>query len=187
MANDKFIFCLEGVKDIDSAETTEVIEILEEIALQQEITSVYRACDTIEGLEESLNILLYEDNNFKEYEIIYLVMPGDPNSICLNAYHYSMEEIAELFDGKMKGKIVHFANKKIVDLTSEESQYFLDITGARAISGYGTDFNGISSTSTIDRAFFSLFQENDDLKEVVETLFEKHYNLCKLLDFRMYY
>src|SRR5690606_40901026 len=61
------------------------------------------------------------------------------------------------------------------DLTDEESQYFLDVTGARAVSGYGSEVSDISSTSTLDRVFFSLYQENDDLKEVVEELFQKHY------------
>lgn len=187
MENDKFIFCLEAVPDVDGLQTTEVVKILEAIAMQQGVTSIYKACDTIEGMEESLNTLLYEDHNFKDYEIIYLVMPGEPNTICLNQYYYSMEEIAELFEGKMKGKVIHFANKKILDLTDEESQYFLDVTGARALSGYGSDVAEISSASTIDRVFFSLYQENDDLKEVVEELFQKYYSLCKLLDFRLYY
>lgn len=187
MENEKFIFCLEGIPDVEVEETTPVVEKLEEIALHQGIASIYKACDTIEGLEESLNLLLYEDNNFKDYEIIYLVMPGEPNNICLNGYCYSIEEIAELFEGKMKGKVIHFANTKILDLTTEESQYFLDITGARAISGYGTNLSKIPSYSTLDRAFFSLYQEYDDLKEVVEELFKKHYNLCNLLDFRLYY
>lgn len=184
---DTFIFCLEALPDIDNTDTTEVLKILEDIALNQNIASIYKACDTIEGLEDSLNNLLYDDHNFKDYEIIYLVMPGEPNNILINDYYYSIEEIAELFEGKMRGKVIHFANKKILDLTDEESQYFLDITGARAISGYGTDCVEISSTNTIDRVFFELYQDNDDFKEVVELMFQKHYNLCKLLDFRLYY
>ncbi|MDP5100028.1 MAG: hypothetical protein NWQ09_01770, partial [Nonlabens sp.] len=88
---------------------------------------------------------------------------------------------------RMDGKVIHFANKKILDLTDEESQYFLDVTGARAISGYGFHSESVSSAFTIDRMFFSLFYENDDLKEVVERLFYKQYKLCKLLDFRLYY
>ena len=187
MESEKFIFCLEGVPDIEKTSTTEVVTILEHIAKQQGIASIYKECDTIEGLEESLGTLLYDDHNFKDYEIIYLVMPGEPNNICLNDYYYSMEEIAELFEGKMKGKVIHFANRKILDLTDEESQYFLDVTGARAVSGYGSEVSDISSTSTLDRVFFSLYQENDDLKEVVEELFQKHYSLCQLLDFRLYY
>lgn len=187
MENEKFIFCLEAIPDVDSTDTTEVVKILEDIAVQQGIASIYKACDTIEGLEESLSILLYEDHNFKDYEIIYLVMPGEPNNILLNEYYYGMEEIAELFEGKMNGKVIHFANKKILDLTDEESQYFLDVTGARAISGYGSNVTEISSASTMDRVFFSLYQENDDLREVVEVMFQKHFSLCKLLDFRLYY
>ena len=187
MENEKFIFCLEAIPDIENTDTTDVLKTLENMALQQGITSIYKACDDIEGLEESLNNLLYEDHNFKDYEIIYLVMPGEPNNILLNNYYYSIEEIAELFEGRMTGKVIHFANKKILDLTDEESQYFLDVTGARAISGYGTKLSSISSVGTIDRVFFSLYQENEDLKEVVEEMFQKHYNLCKLLDFRLYY
>ena len=187
MDYEKFIFCLEGVPDVDVATTTVVVKNLEEIAINQGIASIYKTCDTIEGLEESLNALLYEDHNFKDYEIIYFVMPGEPNNICLHDYYYSLEEIAELFEGKMKGKVIHFANKKILDLNKEEAQYFLDITGARAILGYGSSYNKIASSSTIDKAFFSLYQENDNLAEVIEELYQKHYELCKLLDFRMYY
>jgi len=184
---DNFIYCLEVVSDVDKEVTTEVVTILEDMALHQNMTSIYKACDTIEGLEESLNYLLYDDHHFKDYEIIYLVLPGEANTILINGYYYSIEEIAELFEGKMIGKVIHFANKKILDLTDEESQYFLDVTGARAISGYGFHSEKMTSAFTIDRVFFSLFYENDDLKEVVERLFHKHYQLCKLLDFRLYY
>jgi hypothetical protein len=186
MNNDQFIFCLEAVPDVETNTTTEVVKNLEELAFEQGIASIHKTCDTIEGLEESLNALLYDDHNFKDYEIIYLVMPGEGNNICLNEYYYSLEEIAELFEGKMRGKILHFANVKTLDLSKEEAQYFLDITGARAVSGYGTSVKNLSSNA-IDKAFFSLYQEHEDLIEIVEELHQKHYALCKLLDFRLYY
>ena len=113
-------------------------------------------------------------------------MKGEGKNICLNEYYYSLQEIAELFEGKMKGKILHFANAKVLDLSTEEVQYFLDITGARAISGYGATFNTVTS-SNLDKAFFSLFEEEDDIVLIVEELHQKHYALCKLLDFRLYY
>jgi hypothetical protein len=186
MDSDTFIFCLEAVPDVETTSTTEVVKNLEQLAFEQGITSIYKTCDTIEGLEESLNALLYADHNFTDYEIIYLVMQGEGNTICLNDYYYSLEEIAELFEGKMKGKILHFANAKILDLTEEEAQYFLDITGARAISGYGAVFHKLTS-STLDKIFFSLFEEQDNVVEIVQELFQKNYDLCKLLDFRLYY
>ncbi|WOI23305.1 DUF6642 family protein [Nonlabens ulvanivorans] len=184
---ENFIYCLEVVPDAAITDTTEVLTILEDMALQQHITSIYKACDTIEDLEDSINHLLYDDHHFKDYEMIYLVLPGEANNILINGYYYSIEEIAELFEGKMDGKVIHFANKKLLDLTDEESQYFLDVTGARAISGYGVSSAHMTSAFTLDRLFFSLFYENDDLKEVVERLFYKQYKLCQLLDFRLYY
>jgi hypothetical protein len=186
MDHDQFIFCLEAVPDVETHITTEVVKNLEQLAFEDGIASIYKMCDTIEGLEESLNTLLYDDHNFKDYEIIYLVMPGEANNICLNDYYYSLEEIAELFEGKMRGKFLHFSNTKILDLSEEEAQYFLDITGARAVSGYGAAFHNLTSIS-IDKAFFKVCQEHDNIIEIVEELYQKHYALCKLLDFRLYY
>jgi len=183
---EKFIFCLEGVHDIETDKVTEAQESLEQLAMQYGVASIYKTCDTIEGLEASLNALVLDDHNFKDYEIIYLVMTGEANSICLNDYYYSLQEIAELFEGKLKGKILHFSNAKVLDLDEEEAQYFLDITNAKAISGYGNVFNGLSS-SNLDKAFFNLFKEDDNMFDVVEELHQRHYNVCKVLDFRLYY
>lgn len=182
---DKFIFCLEAVDDVDVQSNHNTINNLEQLAWDTGIDSIYQTCDTIEGLEESLNALIYADDNFKGYEIIYLVMPGEENNICINDYYYSLDEIAEIFEGKLKGKILHFANAKALDLTPDESQYFLDITGAKAISGYGE--SGMMSSSLLDKAFFKLCQDEDDVIEVVEELHRKYYALCKSLDFRLYY
>src|SRR5690606_35722668 len=105
MDYDNFIFCLEAVADVDRAGNTEVVRNLEQLAFEG-ISSIYKNCDTIEGMEESLQALLYDDHNFKNYEIIYLVMQGQANNICLSGYYYSIEEIAELFEGRMKGKVI---------------------------------------------------------------------------------
>lgn len=183
---ERFIYCLEAVDDIETDTITEVQKNLEHLAMQYGVASIYQTCDTIEGLEASLNALVLDDHHFKDYEIIYLVMTGESNSICLNDYYYSLQEIAELFEGRLKGKILHFSNAKVLDLDEEESQYFLDITNAKAISGYGHVYEGISS-SDLDKVFFNLFKEDDNMLDVVEELHQRHYNICKLLDFRLYY
>ncbi len=76
MENDTFIFCLEAVPDIELVTTTDVIRNLEQLAIENGIASIHKTCDTIEGLEESLNAVLHHDHNFTDYEIIYLEMPG---------------------------------------------------------------------------------------------------------------
>lgn len=185
MNSEKFIFCLEAVSDSQIPENTPTIAGLEQLALLG-IDSIYNYCESIEELEERLGNLVYDDKHFKEYQIIYFVMQGSEDSIQLNDYFYSLQEIAELFEGKMKGKIIHFANTKPLDLTQEEAQYFLDVSGARAISGYGLNSVSIDSLA-LDQLFFTLYQDEDDLIEVVELLHQKNYIACKALDFRLYY
>jgi hypothetical protein len=181
-----FIYCLEAVDDIETDNITEAQKHLEQLALHYGVASIYRTCDTIEGLETSLNALVLDDHNFKDYEVIYLVMTGEANSISLNGYFYSLQEIAELFEGKLTGKILHFSNAKVLDLDAEEAQYFLDITGAKGVSGYGNECNGVTS-SNLDKVFFNLFKEDDNIIEIAEELHKRHYNVCRLLDFRLYY
>ena len=183
---DYFIYCLEAVDDIEIDTVTEAQKKLDLLTTQYGVASIYKTCDTIEGLETSLNTLILDDHNFKNYEIIYLVITGEANSICLNDYYYSLQEIAEIFEGRLEGKILHFSNAKILDLDEEEAQYFIDITGARGVSGYGNAYNGVSS-SDLDIAFFNLFKEDDNMFDVVEELHQRHYKMCKLLDFRLYY
>ncbi|PKB44370.1 hypothetical protein AX016_2589 [Cellulophaga sp. RHA19] len=183
---DYFIYCLEAVDDIEIDTVTDAQKKLGELTKQYGVASIYKTCDTIEGLEASLNTLLLDDHNFKNYEIIYLVITGEANSICLNDYYYSLQEIAEIFEGKLQDKILHFSNAKVLDLDEEEAQYFIDITGAKGVSGYGNEFNGVTS-SELDKAFFNLFKEDDNMFDVVEELHQRHYKMCKLLDFRLYY
>jgi hypothetical protein len=97
----------------------------------------------------SLGAFTYDDHNFKDYVIIY--GHAWTRKQYLHDYYYSLEEIAELFEGKLKGKIVHFSNKKSFRLNCRRSTILLD-THARAISGYGESLHTLSSIH-LDKAF----------------------------------
>lgn len=159
--------------------------MLEHLALEHHITNVYQSCDSIAGLEQSLDNLLYEDRNFKAYEIIYLVLEGRESFIEIEGYRYSLAEIAELFEGKLKNKIIHFSNSKTLDIDVETAQYFIDVTGAKALSGY-TEPSAFDSL-VLDAKFFAIYQETDDIIEVTKILLEDHYALCNALGFRIFY
>lgn len=179
------LFCLECVSDSSHEKESAIFPYLEQLVKKYAVVNVYKAVDSIEGFEESLNVLLYEDRNFKDYDLLYFICKGSQNEIVINDYMYSLEEIAELFEGKLKGKILHFANSKLLDIDTETSQYFLDVTGAKAISGY-VHHHPISS-ALLDMHFFGLYPEFDDVTDLVENLFEKHYTLCTQLGFQLFY
>ncbi len=179
------LFCLELVDDVDHHQPSVILNFLSHLALNFGITNVYQTCDTMEGFEERLSTLVYEDRNFKVYKIIYLVVDGVDSQIEIDGYLYSLEEVALLFEGKLKGKIVHFANTKMLDLEEETFQFFLDITGAKAVSGYVKESTALSTV--LDQYFFALYQAEDNVVELVEALFEKHHALCQRMGFRLYY
>lgn len=186
LANDQLkLFCLECVPNVDENTESNVFPLLEQLVKQHSMVNVYKAVDSIEDFENSLNTLLYEDRDFKDYDLFYFICKGTENDLIINDYVYTLEEIAELFEGKLKGKIVHFANSKRLNLDRETSQYFLDVTGAKAISGY--QHQNFTSSMLLDYHFFSLYQDFDDVTDLVEALFEKHYSLCTNLGFHLYY
>lgn len=185
MSLNKYIYCLESVPDATVPHKSVIVPALETLALGYGITNVYNTCDSIESFEESIGTLVYEDKHYKDYAFIYLVFEGRDNELKIDNYYYSFEEIAELFEGKLKGKIIHFANTFQLDLEDETFQYFLDVTGAKAISGYGNPAPILSTV--LDNLYFALSEEYDENVDLVEVLFEKQYALCRAMGFRMYY
>jgi uncharacterized protein DUF6642 len=185
MSENHYIYCLESVQDVDADSRSAILPSLEQLAMQYGITNVYKTCDCIEGFEESISTLLYEDRHFKDYAVIYLAFEGRSNELKIGDYYYSFEEIAEFFEGKLKGKTIHFANTLQLNLDEETFQYFLDVTGAKAVSGYANPVPVLSTA--LDNLYFYLRQEIDDEVELVEVLFEKQYALCTAMGFRMYY
>jgi hypothetical protein len=185
MKNNNYVFCLEVLDDALATNQSATSTWLGQLTQQYAITNVYKACDDIEDFEASLHTLLHEDKLFKYYNIIYFVLEGNGNQIEINNYYYSFEEVAELFEGKLQNKIIHFANTFSLNIDRDLAQYFLDVTGARGLSGYGSQAPIMSKV--IDGVYFNLCQHHTNPIELVEALFEVRYTLCKSLDFRFYY
>lgn len=80
------------------------------------------------------------------------MVEGRSNELKIDNYYYTFEEIVEFFQGKLTGKIVHFANTFQLSLEEETFQYFLDATGAKAVSGYSNKVPLLSSV--LDNLYF---------------------------------
>ena len=165
--------------------TKNVLPFLENFTLQHGITTIYKTYISFEDFEVSLNNLIYEDKNFKDYKIIYIITEGDNNELIIDNFRYSFQEIAEIFEGKLTSKIVHFSNINILNLEEETAQYFLDVTGAKAISGY-TNETSLSSF-VLDFDFFYQYLQLEDAINATKVIYKKNQALAKTLGFTMYY
>lgn len=180
------LYCLEVVRDKASHTSSVLFPMLEHLAIRHGIDSVYQCCDSISGFEQSLNDLFYEDRNFRNYDAIYLVVPGHKSELVIDGYRYSFEEIAELFEAKLKGKLVHFANAAQLGIDLETAQYFIDVTGAKALSGY-TQSDRLDSLFLDSKLFEYYYEETDDPEDLARLLLENQNALCHNLGFRLFY
>lgn len=179
------LYCIESVPDMDSHEHSKAWRFLEKLASDYNIHNIYKACDDMESLEASLGQLLYEDLDTSDFRVLYFILEGKNNKIILNHAVYTLEELAEMFEGKLHDKVIHFANTKSLDLTEETFQYFLDVTGAAAISGYA--YSTPIFSAALDLHYFSLYREYDDVVALVHKLYETHGKLYHAMGFRLYH
>jgi hypothetical protein len=178
----KPIYCLEVIADNQNS----IIEpSLAQLTKKYGVTNIYQNCNHMDDFIENIELLIYEDKNFKTYPIVYLVCKGENGTIEINNFLYTLEELAEVFEGKLKGKILHFANTMLLDLEEETFQYFLDVTGAKALSGYKN--NAPILSSVLDNLYFSLAQVEEDNKEIVKQMYQKQYAVTNTFGFVYYY
>src|SRR5699024_12646370 len=107
------------------------------------------------------------------------------NEIMLNESVYPLKELAEMFEGRLHDQVIHFANTKSVELTEESFQYFIDVTGATAVSGYA--YSSPIFSAALHLHYFSLYRQYDDVVELVHKLYETHGKLYHAMGFRLYY
>ena len=180
------LFCLQNEVSSSKVTPKSVLPLLEKFTMKYGITTVYKTFDnSFESFEESLNNLIYEDKNFSDYKIIYILTEGDHNDLLIDNFRYSFEEIAEIFEAKLTDKILHFSNITQLNLEEETAQYFLDITGAKGVSGYANKTT--IGSFTFDFEFFYHYFTTRDPIYTTEEIYKKNLTLAKTLGFTMYY
>ncbi len=182
----KDIFCLEGDWNDNLKHKSSILPALELLELNNRITSIYKTCGSYEEFEVRLNQIVSTPKKYKSFEIIYLAFHGSKNKIFIGNEAYSLEEIATTFKGKLNDKIIHFGSCKTLSINKKQADKFLEVTGAKAISGYGKNVAFISST-VVDILFFEMCQKFERLHSIRENMHNHYGDLCSALDFKFYY
>ena len=183
--NKKNIFCLEGDWKDNLKHKSSILPALELLELNNGIQSIYKTCGSYGEFEVRLNQILADKRKYNSFEIIYLAFHGRKNHIIIGEVDYSLEEIAKTFEGRLDVKMIHFGSCKTLSIDKEQAKYFLEVTGAKAISGYGKNVDFISST-VVDILFFEICQKYEHMHYINENM-NKHYReLCSDLDFKFY-
>jgi hypothetical protein len=184
--NPKNIFCLEGDWNNNLKHKSSILPALQLLELNIGIETIYKTCASFEEFEVRLNQILADKRKYNSFEIIYLAFHGRKNHIIIGEGEYSLEDIAKTFEGRLDNKMIHFGSCKTLSIDKEQANYFLEITGAKAISGYGKNVDFISST-VVDILFFEMCQKFERVHYIKENMNNLYGDLCSALDFKFYY
>lgn len=149
---------------------------------------VYRRVATREELTYSLRRLKLA--SFSSYDVVYLTFHGEQNCIILEGegkspqrYLVSFDELADILDGALAGKFVHFSSCET--LSSElDARRFKRLTKAKLISGYTKTVNNMRS-SIADLSYFDILQ-NYSSGYIKKAMLNKNKDLCNELGFVIY-
>lgn len=183
----KGVFCLEGFWSGDHRDEASVSPILELVKKYNKIPSIHHRCGTKEEL--LFGIQRWRTKSFnKEYHLLYLAFHGIPGEILIDKDAVTLEQLADLLEGKCKGSIIYFGSCSTFDVSSERLQAFLRKTKALAIMGYREDVDWLPSASfeiiLIDRLINNSF-DAAGLKQVKKELARICKGYVHKLDFAM--
>lgn len=184
---EKHIFCLEGDWNDNLKQKSSILPALELLKLNASIESIYKTCSTKAEFYKRIDQILNNKTKYGKYQIIYLSFHGFKGGIQLsNDEEITLDELANVFEGKLKGKMIHFGSCSTLKTHEETINNFIEKTQALAISGYEKNINFISST-VIDILFFELCQSFKLIKAIDENMTNLYSELCNKLEFKIYY
>ena len=182
----KDIFCVEGAWEPDYRDKKSVENVLEFVEIVEKVKFITRKCYN----KDTLFTLLKDSaqKRYKNYSILYLAFPGEPNHIHLGKRNkkVSLDEIADMIDGTANGKIIHFGACSTLNISQWVMRNFLKKTAALAISGYQKDIGFLESTA-MDLLYFQQCQKTVDITSIKQNTFYYYSRLAKELGFVLKY
>ena len=179
---EKYIYCLEGSWHKNPRSNQSVKPILELLHNFHKVKYTYRRCLTKGEFLSGLQAFTHK--RYSKYAILYIAYHGFKNGIYIGKEFITLKEIADLLEGKLYGKIVHFGSCSTLR-TSENNIYdFINRTKCFFISGYKKDVGYINSAA-FEMLYFEALQKYRSLGKMKVTVEEKYSKLISALRFVM--
>jgi hypothetical protein len=181
----KNVFCIEGYWTNNLKSRTSIKSALDFLESNSQIKYIHRSAATIDQVDYLMKESLLQ--SYKEYSIIYLASHGYPGEIKFGKRKIiTMEEIAEMIEGKANDKIIHFGSCSTLNVPGKRIRRFLDKTGALAVSGYTREIDFVPSTF-LDILYFQLCQEYRKIPLIHKDLKNYYGKVANKIGFKMIY
>ena len=158
---------MEGNWNTNPQSKQSIRPILDILYYSAGIRYVYRKCNTKDEFFEYLRQFTFK--RYKNYRILYIAFHGRPNGIQIGRDFVTLSEIADVWEGHLSGRIVHFGSCSThADETREYRRFYKpheskhpfglsETSGFYRVHGVG---NGVAE---IVIPLFSIIYFNDNL------------------------
>lgn len=144
MSRVKHIYCLEGNWNNHPRCRQSVRPMLEILHHSAGIKFIHRKCNTVDDFFQYLR--QYTFKRYKNYPILYIAFHGKPNGICIGREFVTLQEIADVLEGHLSSRIVHFGSCSTMRTKRANIDDFMNRTKANVLSGYRKDVDFIEAT-----------------------------------------
>lgn len=137
------VLALEGdwTDHMDENSTTRpLLQLLQEA---EYVDVIHRDVATVAELEHYAS--KWTHKRYDSYRLVYLAFHGTPGALQLSERPIDLEELARRLGKTCGGRIVHFASCSVISVSEQDLAAFKKQTGARTVSGYGTDVDWLES------------------------------------------
>ena len=176
----KHIYCLEGNWTKNPRSNQSIKPILELLNTSLGVKYIYRKCNKKDELVEFLR--QYTFKRYQNYTILYLAFHGRKNQIWVGKEHITLNEIANVLEGKLTGKIIHFGTCLTLGTTENKITDFINKTECLFISGFKKSIDYIESTA-FDLIYLGLLQHYNSYSKIKSKITKSLHTLAETLCF----
>ena len=176
----KHIYCLEGNWNKNPRSNQSIKPILELLNTTLGVKYIYRKCNTKDEFLECLR--QYTFKRYQNYTILYLAFHGRINRIRIDNEFITLKEIADVVEGKLMGKIVHFGSCSTLGTTESKIADFSTRTECLFISGYRKTVGYIDSTA-FDLLYLEVLQNYYSYTKIKSKITKSFHTLAETLCF----
>lgn len=179
----RYIYCLEGNWNKHPHRNQSIKPILDLLFTFSKIKYIYRKCSTKEDFIKGLQAFTQE--RYSNYTVLYIAYHGRKNRICFGKEYVTLKEIADVLEGKLNGKIVHFGSCSTLNITERNIMDFINRTGCSFVSGYKKDVPYIES-SAFELLYFNVLNTYRTYTTIKKNIISKYSTLVDILRFTIF-
>lgn len=176
----RYIYCLEGNWNKNPHSNQSIKPILDLLFIFSKTKYIYRKCPTKEEFIKGLKA--FTQKRYSNYTVLYIAYHGRKNRIYFGKEFITLKEIADILEGKLNGKIVHFGSCSTLDTTENNITYFINTTGCSFISGYKKDITYIESNA-FELLYFNVLNTYRTYITIKKNITNKYSTLVDILKF----